>query len=289
MASRGPNTAITSLVLVAILIGILYLFLGLMGDQDIKRVFTILISTGAFGGLIFGFFQRQGRFDLPYFDSPARVYFGSLADCLIGVAASHAVFFVLAGSVNISGNNLENTLRLVALGLLSGMAGKSLLSNLQSRLVKQIDELGEKVEHTERKADKKYYYNLGVTYRLQTKWESAKWAFKEALRIDPDYTSAYLGLAEVFRDEYKSGPKTSDQSDLMKQALTNCNLAIQKEPDFAPAYLTRATVYALLDSEKEKARSDILKAIKLSPEMKQFISEELTWVKDQDWFVEATR
>ncbi|HKU75034.1 MAG TPA: hypothetical protein VJR02_14070 [Pyrinomonadaceae bacterium] len=283
MPIRGLNTIVTTISVTLLSLLLLYLFLSLMTDGDIKRVFTILMATGAFGGLIFGFFQRENRFDLPYFDSPSKLYFGSLADCFIGLGAAHGVFFILAGSVNISqGNSLDDTLRLVALGLVSGIAGKSILSSLRSRLVKQIEELGEKVEHSEKKADKKDYYNLGVSYRLEKKWQSAKWSFKEAIRIDADYTSAYLGLAEAQRDEYVDSSRT-DKDELIKDALKNCSLAIHKEPDFAPAYLTRATLYALFDSDK--AKSDILMAVRLKPEMKQFIFEEFSALKSEEWFI----
>ena len=71
--------------------------------------------------------------------------------------------------------------------------------------------------------------------------------------------------------------KTAEDRKLIQEALIKCNLAIEKEPDFAPAYLTRATVFALLDSEKERAKDDILTTLRLKPDMKQFISEEFGW------------
>jgi tetratricopeptide (TPR) repeat protein len=258
------------------------------------------MATGGFGGLVVGFVERERAFELADHEGGLRIRFGSLADILIGIAAAHGVFFVLAGAINIdSGRNLENTLRLLGVGVLSGMAGRGLLSGLQKKLLKHVEELGEEVKEAKQKitrieetvrtaANKKQSYTLGELYRFQKKWMDAKYLHQDAIDLDPNYTSAYIGMAETLRDESQHIDSQMDEKRLLHQALEYCEKAIRIDEKFAPAFLARATINWLLHHDVEVLKADLEGTLKLDPSLKKFIIEEDAFgsISKNSWFVE---
>jgi hypothetical protein len=282
--------AIPALVLAFLTFWAFSWFIGLFPDK-LQPTIRLLLLTGGFGGLLYGFTERGHRVELPRYDGSMRVSFGSLADILVGVGAAHAVFFVLAGSIKIDDrDDLPNTLRLLGLGVLSGIGGKSLLAGLQRRLVRQIEELGEKVHEIDLRAQKvakrNYWYTLAETYRLQRKWDDAMYAYEKAISEDPDYTSALLGLATTLRDHAVQNPRPQEGDELLGKALEYAGQAIAKESTFGMAYVVRAAIHSALGRDEAAIREDLEKAVQLNPELKRFIAEEggFDGLRSRDWF-----
>lgn len=285
------ESILATFALALVSFGCLYWLHGLV-DWPIRRVLTILSATGGFGGLLYGFLERNRQFE-PARRTPDGAFdLGSLADILTGVGSAWSVFFVLAGSVKINGGGssedaLQNTLRLVGLGVVSGLAGRSILSNLSKKILAQLQEVERKVERAEKKTDTQYWYGLGVTYRLQRSWEDAKYSFRQAIAFDPNYTSAYLGMAGTLRSEAEEAAP-ADRERLLTAALEHCQKAVTKEPNFAPGYLERAATKARLQHETGEIRLDLQRAVAIDPGIGRFILSERAFdaVRGQSWFRE---
>ncbi|MBI5223570.1 hypothetical protein HY990_04050 [Candidatus Micrarchaeota archaeon] len=297
MAGGWSGSILITIILSLMSFGGIYWFNTLFDDR-IKHILKILIFTGSFGGLIFGFFEREKHYELCQYNGSFKINFGSLADMLTGIGAAYAVFFALAGSLKIDifdESNLavktENTLRLIGLGVLSGLGGKALLFRLQTGLIKQIGELGQKVKKVKESGEKIYWYNIGELYRLQGKFENSEYAYGNAIELDGKYHSARIGLALTLAGKSKQAVSDKERLSLLHQALDICDAAIKEKPDFAPFYLARAAVHCISEPVSGDVKTDLEKVISIDPMMKKFIKEEDEFkvLNDLQWFKEIIK
>ena len=86
------------------------------------------------------------------------------------------------------------------------------------------------------------YYYIGEAYRFMGEYAKAFDAYKEAIKVDPNFGPAYLGQAIALS---LRNPEANIESYL--------NQAIKKSPDFTEAYLARAKYY--LDTTARKMLS----------------------------------
>ncbi|GMU56986.1 MAG: hypothetical protein AMXMBFR33_61320 [Candidatus Xenobia bacterium] len=77
--------------------------------------------------------------------------------------------------------------------------------------------------------------------------------FEQALKADPGYCDAYIGLASVFQ--------VRGEADKM---IAECERGIAVQPDYAPFYSTRAIGYGLL-GQHARSLQDFTRAIELDP------------------------
>lgn len=98
------------------------------------------------------------------------------------------------------------------------------------------------------------YYLMGDAYRFKKDSGNALKAYNEALKIDPDFGAAYLGLARA----RLLGDPNANVEDLF-------DAAIERDPNFAEIYLERARYY-LNHNEPEAAIVDLDNANELLPE-----------------------
>jgi len=91
------------------------------------------------------------------------------------------------------------------------------------------------------------YYNRGVAYAKQQKYNEEIKDYDKAIELNPDLAEAYYnrGLAYVVLGKYN-------------RAIEDFNKAIELNPDDAEAYNNRGLVYARL-GEHERAREDMLR------------------------------
>ncbi|MDB6027451.1 MAG: hypothetical protein JWM68_3674, partial [Verrucomicrobiales bacterium] len=247
-----------------------------------------LSISGGFGGVLYGFVERQRKFELVQLCGTSHIQFGSFADVLVGVGAAYGIVFVLPNISNIQLDNRDTALRIIGLGTIAGVAGKALLSRLRDGLIRKVEQLEEEVESNrdlmQKKMIRNRLYTLGEQYRLHKKWLDAKWAFNEMLDIDPANTSALVGMATTLRDEslYDS---TADKQKLLLQAIDLCHNALKVESDFAPGYLMRASIQFLLGSYSAEVEADLKKALQLDPTLRQFIiaDDVFNKVQNEDW------
>ena len=92
-------------------------------------------------------------------------------------------------------------------------------------------------------------------------WQRAIAAFRRAIALDPQYAAAYAGLAGV---EASSADRSGDGAAL-EQAFADAEKAVALAPDLADGYLARATFRISYEHDWNGARTDLDKALALSP------------------------
>ncbi|HIE25439.1 MAG TPA: tetratricopeptide repeat protein, partial [Anaerolineales bacterium] len=97
------------------------------------------------------------------------------------------------------------------------------------------------------------YYYIGEAYRFMGKNSKAFKAYEKAIDIDDNFGPPHLGQARVL-------PYINAKADIR----SNLDAAIEKDPNFAEAYIERA-IYWLEKEKYEKAYDDIEKARELTP------------------------
>ena len=97
------------------------------------------------------------------------------------------------------------------------------------------------------------YYEQGVTFLKTGKFEDAVKAFKEATKLKPDYSDAYLGLGDAYFEigDLKNGVEAYKQ-------------AVRYQPDSAIAHSKLAKAYSGTGDLK-KAGASYIEAIRLNP------------------------
>lgn len=110
--------------------------------------------------------------------------------------------------------------------------------------------------------DPRTYIMLGEFYKTQGVPELAIEELNNAIRKDPTYVPAYVGLAELY---YDRGKETASGEDF-QQGYEMANKAIELNPNFAPAYRVRAELYLISAAPNrfELARNDIEKYLELA-------------------------
>ncbi len=107
--------------------------------------------------------------------------------------------------------------------------------------------------------DPRTYLELGTYYKETGVPSLAIEELERAIELRDGYIPAYVMLAELY---YEKGKESNEGADFEK-AFDYANQAIEKDPDFAPAYRTRAEVYLLL-KQYGKARDDMQKYVNLT-------------------------
>jgi tetratricopeptide (TPR) repeat protein len=133
-----------------------------------------------------------------------------------------------------------------------------------------------------------YWNNLGVTYRKSGMNKEAIDAYKQAIRIDPDFADVHydLGIAYSKSGMYKEAIKAYEQairiipdfadvhyglgvaygkSGMYKEAIKACEQAIRIDPDFAKAHNNLGTAYDKSGMNKE-AIDAYKQAIRIDPD-----------------------
>jgi adenylate cyclase len=111
-------------------------------------------------------------------------------------------------------------------------------------------------------------YLRGRTYlreMTQQSVELSRKMFRRAVDLDPTYALAYAGLAEseaMFAFHY------SDDLDILKDALKNCNEALRLEPELSEVYAARGVVLSIMGNYDE-AEKELRTSIKINPQSHQ--------------------
>jgi tetratricopeptide (TPR) repeat protein len=98
------------------------------------------------------------------------------------------------------------------------------------------------------------YYNLGRAYGNLGFWQEAIEAFKQAIRLEPDYAEEYYGLGWAYGN-----------LNLWQEALQAYKQAVRLEPDYAEAYNNLGGAYNKLGLYQEALQS-FKQAIKSKPD-----------------------
>jgi tetratricopeptide (TPR) repeat protein len=116
----------------------------------------------------------------------------------------------------------------------------------------------------------------GVDYAAQGKFKEANEEFAQALKVDPSFGPAKRA-SKVMKDvsDQKIESQTAVQyfkgisyaiKGQYEQAISHYNQAIEINPTFASAYISRGVAYAQSGGQYDQALSDFSKAIEISPQ-----------------------
>jgi tetratricopeptide (TPR) repeat protein len=99
-----------------------------------------------------------------------------------------------------------------------------------------------------------YWYNLGIVYGKSGRYQEAIEAFKEAIRINPDYAEAHNGLGAIY-----------GQSGKLQEAIEAFKQAIRIKPGFAKPHANLGTAYGKLNRLQEAIQA-LKQAIRINPD-----------------------
>lgn len=254
-------------------------------------LFVIAVS-GAFGGFVDG--MRADRTYRVRFGSRSADW-GSIADALVGMAASVAIF---AFAESIFGGEMKETVsawflvKVAAWGVLSGYAGTKLLDDLSSKAIRKMirDETGRQVsqqiavdaeaEEIVQEAEQLRQQHIARVAAAAVKGvadpgaeqllERAILKFRGVIGKDPLHRGARNGLANALADlgVYIRGQRGSggsaEASALFAEAIQIQDGIIRQDPAFSKAYYNRAcyrAVAAASERDRELAIADLAQAI----------------------------
>jgi len=99
------------------------------------------------------------------------------------------------------------------------------------------------------------FYNLGICYTATGEKDSAREAYRQAIRLRPDDRNAQYNLALLYRD---SGDSTS--------AIRLFEEIIRKSPDYAAAHHALGSMYAESSRTHDKAKQHFAEFLRLAPD-----------------------
>lgn len=118
------------------------------------KIWIWITLAGAFGGMLYTF--REGGLVCPHSDStqPHQYNLGWISDCAYGIAGSYVIFLLIPTEIgNSSGGDkslLEGSafgqIQLIALALVGGYGGRSLVDRAFANLAKRIEDVQESTE-----------------------------------------------------------------------------------------------------------------------------------------------
>jgi len=100
-----------------------------------------------------------------------------------------------------------------------------------------------------------YWFNLGYYFSEADMYKEAIEAYKQTIKIKPNYTEVYNNLGNTYR---KFG--------MYKEAIEVLNYAIKINPDFPEAHHNLGVVY-LLSSMYKEARDAFRESIRINPDL----------------------
>jgi TolB-like protein/Tfp pilus assembly protein PilF/predicted Ser/Thr protein kinase len=87
--------------------------------------------------------------------------------------------------------------------------------------------------------------------------------YKQALKLDPDYTPAMQGLAQCYMNQIDNGVRTSEEGHRLARELVEKALAI--DPNYAPAHVSLGWISMYSDNDIEAAAGHFERALQLAP------------------------
>jgi hypothetical protein len=276
---------------------------------------AVVMGFGALGGFVDGLTT-----DITY-----RVNFGSyskdigsLGDALAGATAAIAIFTVgnaLFPQVELKsfGTDLDHSIRIVAVSVLSGYAGVRLLNPLTRKLVEQIStDKANEATRTLKGRDDELVISLKdgdrQVYRFDSEREKlieqnkatalldgARKSYEIAVQIEPNATEGFMGLAKVARRraELNERKGMSGEAD-WNEALELLDRVTSRNPRAARAYYNKACYKqarrkaSVPDAE---ALRDLRSAIELQSRFKHkaLVESDFEAIRDSEAFKAAVQ
>ena len=240
---------------------------------------TDYLSDGLAESLIFRLSQLPGLKVSP--TSSVMRYKGKETD-VARIANELAVDAVMTGRFSKRGDNLNITVELVDVKNNKSLWGEQyerkvsdLLSTQREMAVAIVQRLQLKLAGTESRGLTKRYTDNNEAYQLYLKGrfhfykrskddlERSIELFKQAIKLDPNFALAHVGLAESY-GVIPSFPYASP-SEMMPQAKAAVAKALELDPDLPEAHAVAGMYAAAYDWDWAKAELEFKKSLELDP------------------------
>ena len=110
------------------------------------------------------------------------------------------------------------------------------------------------------------YFYLGEAYRLGRQWDKAEAAFRQAMKVDPDFGPAYVGLARVlFERQRAEAPNRGLPEKTRREIETLFQKGLALDPNYGEGYLAKAQFELLGNQDPEAALKALQEAEALLP------------------------
>jgi tetratricopeptide (TPR) repeat protein len=235
--------------------------------SPLLEAIILICSGGALGGIVSGMLHKTNFIIM--LPSKKAIELGFIGDAVVGVAASLAIFAVAGSILNIDLtrlNQINEFLKTMAVSVVAGFAGFSLLQRLSTQLVSkfvQIDQklkmVDEKVTSLEIKQKSNNFYTQGDFYLNHCVYDQAIECFETALNVDPQNKRAVIGIGCALKRMGKT-----------EEALNAIGRAFSIDPNYEAAYYNRACYKSILGYAKNDILKDLEMAIKIFPANKKF-------------------
>lgn len=225
--------------------------------EPLTETILWIAASGSFGGVILGVAARTShKIRLPILGK--LVELGFLGDALVGAGASVAFFFVAGPllAMSLGGEKtVDDWLKVVSLGVISGLAGIKLLTASSPYILERIVGLDDRLDRVERGSRVGDLLRRAESLAASSRLDQALATYDDALKIDPHSESALLGKAAVLFDRTK-----------WDEAITVAARALDLNPSSARGYYDRARYKnACGKYAKEDILQDLRSAVTLDP------------------------
>jgi len=230
--------------------------------DSLTAALLVIALSGSAGGIILGMTVRTShKLRIPFSGRLLEIAF--IGDALVGAAASIAVFFVtgplfdLTLTQEMAGDQL---IKMVALGVLSGLVGLKVLATSSGHVFERIAVLDDRLEQLEKGRKTQELIRRAELLAAENRLDHALAQYAEALRIDPRNEDALLGKAQVLCDRCK-----------WDEAIATVSKVLAVNPACERAYYDRACYKnATGKYETEDVLQDLKSAVTLDPLYKTY-------------------
>ncbi len=230
--------------------------------SPLTSTLLVIAGSGSAGGIILGMTVRTShKLRIPFSGRLVEIAF--VGDAFVGAAASVALFFFtgpLFGLTLTQEMGGDQWIKVMALGVLSGLAGMKVLATSSGHVFERISVLDDRMEQLEKGRKTQELIRQAESLATENRLEHALARYAEALRIDPRNTDAMLGQAQILCDRCK-----------WDEAVTTASKALAVNPSCERAYYDRACYKnATGKYETEEVLQDLKSAVTLDPMYKTY-------------------
>jgi tetratricopeptide (TPR) repeat protein len=229
--------------------------------------FLTAVLSGAFGGLIGSInVARPNVLSLPFVNR--KVSLGFLGDLFIGVGASLSVQFAADALFGIHRNQgpleMVEYMKLIAIGVLAGVAGNRLLAGMSHALLNKLmaeqEQLEDKVEKMEQKNQ---LIRLGENDLRESRYEAAVSVFQRLIKLDDKLEVAYIYLGKALKRQACTMADLAQRGQLLQQAIDVVSRVIEINHTNDRALYNRGCYKCLAGFAKDKILPDLSRAIEI--------------------------
>lgn len=238
----------------------------------------LIILGGSLGGIIRGLSRTQDLIlTLP---NGTKVDLGFLGDMLIGVGASFGVLIFMTPILELDfDKDITNKImiKLISVSIIAGYAGIALLSQLSSRLVRQLqEEMSENIEEIESERNSDVYAEEAKKIANELKNKKKKDEdFHEALNAAFGLVNHALSINEKNLKAISTKGNLLKLADKVDEALIQANKILHINPKSETGYYNRACYKCLLGNYPlSDVLADLAAAIKLLPVNKYWAQQD---------------